>query len=118
MPEPPLKPCAYPNCRELVRKGMCALHRRQTAFVRDPERKRLYGHAWRRLRKAWLAEHPWCEECFKQGFYVQAEQVHHRVPHRGDVDVFWESPLESLCASCHSRKTAGEMHKKKDLKRY
>ena len=101
-----------PGQEVLVAESADAFAETVLALLDDPQRQRLYSRAWRRLRKTWLAEHPWCEECLKQGFYVQAEQVHHTKPHRGDVDVFWECPLESLCASCHSRKTAGEVRRR------
>ncbi len=46
----------------------------------------------------------------RQGIYTPATEVHHLIPHRGNIDLFLGSPLESLCKSCHSRKTSEEFH--------
>jgi 5-methylcytosine-specific restriction protein A len=39
---------------------------------------------------------------------VQATDVDHVVPHRGDIKLFMTGELQSLCHSCHSRKTIAE----------
>jgi 5-methylcytosine-specific restriction protein A len=40
---------------------------------------------------------------------VFATEVDHKVPHRGDQDLFWDtSNWQSLCKPCHSAKTARE----------
>lgn len=40
---------------------------------------------------------------------VDATEVDHIKPHRGDMVLFWdESNWQGLCRSHHSRKTAGE----------
>src|SRR5690348_2979007 len=58
--------------------------------------------AWRQARLAFLAVNPLCVECGRV-----ATVVDHRDPHRGDPIVFWNrSRWQSMCASCHSRKTA------------
>jgi 5-methylcytosine-specific restriction enzyme A len=58
--------------------------------------------AWRKARLAFLAINPLCVECGRV-----ATVVDHRVPHRGDPAVFWNrGRWQSMCASCHSRKTA------------
>lgn len=110
MPNKPLKPCKYPGCPELVSSGYCAAHEqtRPREYDRDPKRQRLYSTAWKKRRLNHLAKHPWCEECLSKGIYTEATDVHHVIPHRGDVKIFWSSPLQSLCHACHSRITAAE----------
>lgn len=108
MPRAALRPCSYPGCAVLVRSGRCDDHQSEGEYVRDKARQRLYDRRWQRRRAAFLAEHPWCEECLRVGKYVAAVDVHHLVAHRGDVHVFLSSPLEALCRGCHGRKTAGE----------
>lgn len=108
MPSKPLRPCKYPGCAELVPSGYCAAHERPRVVERDPERQRLYDRAWQRRRRIHLANHPWCVECLVKGVYEAATDVHHVVPHRGDVKIFWSSPLQSLCHACHSRVTVSE----------
>ena len=58
---------------------------------------------WHRgLRPAQLAAQPLCELCGNYGFVKEATVVHHKVPHRGDWDLFNNSDnLQSLCKSCH-----------------
>lgn len=71
-----------------------------------------YGRAWKKARKAYLAAHPLCVECQKQGRYVKATDVDHIKPHRGNPILFWvRDNWQSLCHSCHSKKTGREdMH--------
>ena len=110
MPLRPLKPCAYPSCHALVDSGYCTKHAGliTPSFQRDPDRQRLYDRRWQVRRARQLSAHPWCEMCQLVGLYVPATDVHHLVPHRGDVNVFNNSPLQSLCHSCHSKITAVE----------
>jgi 5-methylcytosine-specific restriction enzyme A len=65
---------------------------------------------WRR-RSAWqLREHPLCCRCLTLGKVVAAEVADHRIPHRGDEQVFWFGELQSLCVQCHnSAKQATEI---------
>ena len=65
---------------------------------------RRYGTAsWKRRRAAHLREHPLCVMCAELGRIVTASVADHIVPHRGDDAAFWNGPLQSLCAGCHSR---------------
>jgi 5-methylcytosine-specific restriction protein A len=65
-----------------------------------------YDHEWRRARKAFLAAHPLCAECEREGKVTAATVVDHVIPHRGDMVLFWqETNWESLCATHHNRKT-------------
>ena len=71
--------------------------------------KRLYGRRWRKARKAFLAQHPWCVECEKTGGDSIARVVDHIAPHGGDVKLFWDrSNWQSLCTRHHNRKTSRE----------
>jgi 5-methylcytosine-specific restriction protein A len=115
MPLSPLKPCAHPGCPELVRSGRCESHAQQRRVeqdrvYRDAESKRMYNSArWQMRRRLQLAAEPWCRECLAEGNYTPARQVDHIEPHRGDPVKFYTGPLQSLCDSCHSRKTAKEV---------
>lgn len=71
--------------------------------------KRGYDANWRKVRLAYIYEHPLCELCLKEGRGpVPVEHVHHVKPiagpnDRGRLD---KTNLQSLCHSCHSRITA------------
>jgi 5-methylcytosine-specific restriction enzyme A len=62
-----------------------------------------YSNRWLRARAVYLAEHPLCVMCTAAGRTVPANVVDHRIPHRGDDDLFWdESNWQPLCAPCHN----------------
>ena len=72
---------------------------------RGTSRQRGYTTEWSKLSKWYRQQHPLCEMCLKRDLLVAAECVDHIVPKaQGGTDD--ESNLQSLCWSCHSRKTA------------
>ena len=113
MPTKSKVPCRHPGCPKLVEAGTkyCAKHKPMHPEEYRPEKK-IYGYKWQKVRKRFLETHPLCEECKKQGRYVKATDVDHVIPHRGDMDLFWDwDNYQALCHSCHSKKTAREdMH--------
>lgn len=109
MPSRSLRPCTYPGCDTLVTGGRCADHSTK-AVERNPEVKSLYNsRQWRMIREMELMLNPWCVCCMAKGYHVEATEVHHKVPHRGDRVKFFEGPFECLCKSCHSSETAKEV---------
>lgn len=121
-----MKICAFPGCHRLVTitGKYCELHKksgneREARFIKERESKRVryagsssergYGYRWKKLRDRFIAKHPHCVECLKQGIMTLATDVDHIVPHRGDPALLYdENNLQSLCKSCHSKKTARE----------
>lgn len=64
--------------------------------------QRGYGSRWQKARKGYLAKHPLCVMCARQGRTTAATVVDHVIPHRGDMLLFWQSDnWQPLCASCH-----------------
>jgi len=62
------------------------------------------------LRPNQLLREPWCRECARRGIHTRATVVDHIQPHRGNWTRFIDRDnLQSLCKSCHDRKTALEM---------
>lgn len=109
MPRKPKHPCAHPGCPELVEAGerFCEKHAKEAArdyerYGRDPQARKRYGSAWRKIRGQYIKAHPLCEECLKDGRAVPATEVHHRLPLADGGD---NSPanLEALCKHCHSK---------------
>lgn len=85
MPRKPKHPCGYPGCKELTEKRYCPEHEQLTnkqyeKYGRDPATRRRYGRAWHRIRTSYAQQHPYCEQCFKEGRMVVMEQVHHIKP--------------------------------------
>ncbi|WP_407655000.1 HNH endonuclease [Desulfuromonas thiophila] len=116
MPTSPARPCR--RCRRPTRNAggycdRCEPRRKQAANEQDRRRgsaaARGYGHRWRKLRAAFLAEHPLCAECQRRGRVTVATDVDHIEPHKGDKGKFWAlGNLQALCHRCHSVKTARE----------
>jgi len=65
--------------------------------------KRLYDSPeWRKARISFLDDNPLCAPCSTRGLTVPATVVHHTVPHKGDINIFWDrSKWESVCKTCH-----------------
>ncbi|MEG2344206.1 MAG: HNH endonuclease signature motif containing protein [Acidaminococcaceae bacterium] len=110
MPYKPKRPCSHPGCPNLTATRFCEEHtkeenKRYERYSRDPAAKRRYGRAWKRIRDRYIAAHPLCENCQKQGKLTKAEEVHHILPlSRGGTHV--DTNLMALCKACHSRITA------------
>ncbi|MDO9565231.1 MAG: HNH endonuclease signature motif containing protein [Candidatus Desulfaltia sp.] len=112
MPKKPKRPCSYPGCPKLTDGRYCEEHQKLTdaqynKYERDPATRKRYGRAWKRIRDRYMAEHPLCEQCQKDGKFTRAEEVHHIIPLSKGGDSSNEN-LMSLCTSCHSKMTAKE----------
>jgi 5-methylcytosine-specific restriction enzyme A len=100
--------CCEPGCGEVLVDAAggsrCAEHARKPWDrwrVRNPGRSSGYGARWRRLRDAYIAEHPDCEE---PECDAPAVDVHHLDRAGPDDATFfdWDN-LGSRCARCHRR---------------
>lgn len=112
MPKRPKRPCAYSGCPDLTDGRYCEEHAKQEArryekFNRDPATRRRYGRAWKRIRDRYIAAHPLCEQCQKEGRITPAREIHHVLPlsHGGTHS---EDNLMALCTPCHSAITAND----------
>jgi 5-methylcytosine-specific restriction enzyme A len=63
----------------------------------DPRYK---TYRWQQLRARHLAANPLCEMC--KPICTIATVCDHITPHRGDDELFWKGPFQSLCATCHN----------------
>jgi len=116
MPFAPLRPCSTPGCGKLGGGGRCEEHRlqhqRQAEAQRESAHKRGYGARWQKASKGWLRSHPLCacpdcEEGRKR--ITLATVVDHKVPHKGDMALFWDrNNWQSMAKVCHDKKTALE----------
>jgi len=66
--------------------------------------RRMYDSVrWRKARRMWLAAHPVCAMCARQGRTTAANTVDHIRPHDDDYDKFWDMDnWQSLCSTCHN----------------
>ncbi|TVS19297.1 MAG: HNH endonuclease [Gammaproteobacteria bacterium] len=103
------KPCAHPGCRALVTSGRCEKHRRKADRARGSAAERGYDSRWTRLRNWFIRAHPLCAWCAESGRTSAAQIVDHIVPIRAGGARLEESNLQSLCRSCHAKKTAQDL---------
>lgn len=111
MADAPLKKCATPGCRQLVRGvAHCPAHAKQankrTSGSTDPFYQ---SRAWKNLRTAFIAANPLCRACEEIGRTEPGYIVDHIVERADDAsrELDWDN-LQTLCLSCHSRKTRRE----------
>lgn len=58
---------------------------------------------WRKLRLWQLKREPLCRFCRDNGIVTEANTVDHKMPHRGNMGLFFDrGNLQSLCKECHS----------------
>ena len=61
-----------------------------------------YGYRWQKARATYLAHNPLCVMCEKDGRVTLATVVDHKIPHKGDQQLFWDSGnWQSLCKRHH-----------------
>lgn len=68
--------------------------------------KRGYDTTWRRFREVFVAKHPLCEICAKEGRVTPTEEVHHIVPLAEGGARLDPDNCQALCKSCHSKITS------------
>jgi 5-methylcytosine-specific restriction protein A len=116
MPARPLRPCPAPGCTRLVTRGRCEEHQKADRIAQDAARgtahSRGYTYRWALYSKAYLIAHPLCQcpECDEGRLRLRPSQVtDHRVPHRGDMKLFWDpANHQAMAKVCHDKKTATE----------
>lgn len=109
----PLRVCIEQGCHTLTSGVRCAACERERSTRPKPQGMtgeslyRLYRTvAWRRLREALTQQNPWCAECLKKNINNPWDELDHIVPHRGNLDLFWDRDnLQGLCRTCHANKT-------------
>jgi len=67
-----------------------------------------HTYKWKKLRKAYAADHPLCEHCLRYEIYTPLAVVDHIKELSDGGEPYERSNLQSLCHSCHNRKTASE----------
>jgi len=112
MPTRPKKGCAKAGCPKVIPGGVrfCPAHQEEFRLRKNEDARRRQNNrglktssaAWKRIRTHQLALHPLCVHCEKEGKITAASHVDHISGNSHDNS---SSNLQSLCASCHSKKT-------------
>lgn len=120
-PRRPGVPCKAPMCPEVIPAGSggyCERHKAQAPRYSQTRGQRRPGaeeqddfhnsKRWRRFREWHLAQNPLCIECEKAGRVEAATIVDHIVPISEGGEEMSSDNAQSLCKSCHSKKTNAE----------
>lgn len=118
--------CNHRACNKRIpfRDQYCEEHQEQKStenYQRDVKKqykcrewKHLYDtRAWKTRRRKQLTKQPLCESCLAEGRTTLATVADHIQDHKGDTVLFYDGELQSLCASCHSKKTIREQQERK-----
>jgi len=97
---------AAPPRHHLPGHGLAKQSQQRLRNVRSGQ---TYDAPWRRLRDWWIGNNPLCAACSTEDWPVSATDVDHIVPVVQAPDRRLDpTNLQSLCRSCHGRKTYGE----------
>jgi len=115
-PMAPRRPCIEPRCPGFAIPGRarCGAHQRAAwraaNAAKPPELLAFYASSvWKALSRAHRLQNPWCSLCASEGRSTPAVQVDHIVGIRQAPDRALDPEnLQSLCMSCHNRKTFAE----------
>lgn len=126
MPDRIWKQCKVAGCSGLTRgkycdkhahleaQDKCKMQSRYNRTARDPEAQAFYeSPEWRKLRVLHLKRNPLCEKCFADGKITAAVIVDHKVGIKDGGGRLDGENLQSLCRSCHNKKTAQERANRK-----
>lgn len=79
------------------------------AFEREKDNSDFYNSwPWRKFAKRFRLNNPLCVECEKKDLAIPAKVVDHIVTINAGGARLDEANCQSLCESCHNRKSAGE----------
>ena len=100
--------CAYPRCAQIIHTKYCNTHKhiqlKVSRETRGTTSQQGYGSMWQKIRKIHLLNHPLCVNCKTHGIVKPAKEVHHIVElKQGGTNE--NDNLQSLCKSCHSKRT-------------
>ena len=83
-----------------------------------PKKRKVYGQTdnssfyqskqWRMLRRYYIKANPLCEECTRKGKTTAGNCIDHIKPISMGGSKVDESNLQTLCNSCHAKKSATE----------
>jgi len=109
-----------PYIKKLSKKVNNRNNRKRNKSYKEKLRVKLYNKAaWKKLRLAYLMQHPLCERCLSNGIVNGSKiQCHHKLSpfdeglteaERLERLLSWDN-LESICPKCH-----GNEHRKQQI---
>lgn len=110
--------CPFPGCPVIVPSGYCPSHARTLDAQRGSRSARGYNRRWLTRARLFRQKYPLCgmrpggvppvmSRCYDEGRITIAYQTDHVIPHKGNLDLFWDElgNWQALCAECGSRKS-------------
>lgn len=67
-----------------------------------------HSKRWKSLRNYYFSMNPLCEECERSGYIIEGREVDHIQPMRLGGSALSINNLQTLCKSCHARKSGRE----------
>lgn len=78
-------------------------------FEREKDNSEFYNSwTWRKIRKLFISKNPLCKHCDDKGITTTATVVDHIIPIERGGDKLNEENFQSLCESCHNKKSSNE----------
>ena len=71
---------------------------------------------WKRLRERHITQHPLCQRCERSGRVVEGRDVDHIIEIEDGGSKTDPDNLQTMCVSCHRKKTAEEKRKREQKK--
>lgn len=65
---------------------------------------------WRKFRRLYIVDNPLCEECKRNGKVTEGKDIDHITPIRFGGEPFDFNNLQTLCKTCHNKKSGREAH--------
>lgn len=119
------KICSYPGCNTPVEvddfdrsSPRCPAHpathtpKKRYSHHYHNGKNIYHGYKWKKLRQAYIEHQPICEHCLRFDIYEPANMVDHVKEVKDGGEPYDWNNLQSLCWSCHRRKTAAEAKKR------
>jgi 5-methylcytosine-specific restriction protein A len=79
------------------------------AFEREHSNQEFYNSSqWRRFAKVYKRMNPLCVECEKNGIVTAVYVADHIKPINQGGERYDEANIQSLCETCHNRKSGSE----------
>ena len=93
-----------PKRHKQTKNNDMTIHKRRDIVNKN----KLYDRKWRKARRAYLEEHPLCEECLDNDRITPARDIDHVIPLSEGGARLDCSNFRALCRRCHNRKTHGK----------
>lgn len=103
--------CIMPTINTNSKKPSWVSERPSQERRKEDDQKFYNSRPWRRTSKRYRIQNPLCAECERNGLVTSADCVDHIRPiQQGGAKWNWDN-LQSLCHSCHAKKSGKEAHK-------